>query len=135
MSTPEEVAARDERQTWGDAEQPDPLEPCVGNPAYEAHIERVVSAAVGGSNFSYLQTNLAILVDRDQRAHEGYRRPRTITTIGGLGGEADGVTILTAHGKVMQRVGRYWATPYRLVEFTPIIDWLPATVLHEPEAS
>jgi hypothetical protein len=65
----------------------------------------------------------------------GYRKPRTITTIGNLAGEPDGTVIRTAHGKTMELLRGHWQTPDSKVWWSPLIDWLPATVLHEPEAT
>jgi hypothetical protein len=59
----------------------------------------------------------------------------TRTTIGTLPNRP-GSVILTDHGKVMVLMpGMYsqhhWQTPNSLAWWSPIVDWLPATVLHE----
>lgn len=57
---------------------------------------------------------------------------RRVTTLGTLSGAPDGVVILTAHGRVMQHKAPYWKSPGSMTDYTPIVDWLPAIVLHEP---
>jgi hypothetical protein len=128
------MSDRDGRQTWDEAEQPDPLEPCVGNPAYEAHIEKVVSIAVGADKFSYLQTNLAIIIDRDQRHREGFRKPRMVATLEDLEvlppGSIilDDLSVLLRKDKKRNQYSAMGATGL----FSPLVVQLPATVLHEP---
>lgn len=64
----------------------------------------------------------------------GYRKPRTITTIGTMP-DLVGTVILTAHGKVMCLIAgmeNHWQTPNSPVWYSPLVEWLPATVLYYP---
>ena len=65
----------------------------------------------------------------------GYSKPRTITTIGDLSGERAGTIILTAHGRVFEYTSRNWLCPGFQIDYQPIIDWLPATIIYSPEES
>jgi len=70
----------------------------------------------------------------------GYRRPRTVTTEAELEALPKGSVVLDSYGSAMKKDGHYWfdASSYDMPMTALYIyenDFLPATVLHEPEAT
>ena len=64
----------------------------------------------------------------------GYRKPRVITTVGNMAGLSDGTVFRTASGGVFEVRDGHMVRTDSKTWWSPLADWLPATVLWEPEA-
>ena len=71
----------------------------------------------------------------DRMIAAGYRKPRTITTIGDMAGLADRSVFRTAEGHVFEVQGGHLLRTDSTTWWSPLASWLPITVLDEPAAT
>lgn len=66
---------------------------------------------------------------------KGYRKPRTIRTIGDMAGIVDGTVFRTVEGHVFEVQGGRLLRTDSTTWWSPLASWLPITVLDEPAAT
>lgn len=85
---------------------------------------------------SYREQVLSIIFHGTKALHElGWAKNRTIYTIGELSGLAEGAVFRASTGAVFEIKGGHIVCTDSQTWWSPLADWLPVTVLHEPEAA
>jgi hypothetical protein len=73
----------------------------------------------------------SLLAIADAILAAGYSKPRTIESIGAIA-QREGMVLLITGGRVMLFKRGHWHSPGSMVWWSPMVEWLPATVLYEP---